>query len=32
VPALLLETPEDRRRFKEGETRMQARLKEAGRI
>jgi acyl-CoA hydrolase len=32
VPVLLLETPEDRRRFKEGETRMQARLKEAGRI
>lgn len=32
VPALLLETPEDRIRFKEGEVRMQARLKEAGKI
>ena len=32
VPALLLETPEDQRRFEEGEARMQSRLKEAGRI
>ncbi len=32
VPALMLETQEDKRRFKEGESRMQARLKEAGRI
>jgi acyl-CoA hydrolase len=32
VPALLLETHEERRRFNDGEARMQARLKEAGRI
>jgi len=32
VPALVLETSDDKRRFKEGEARMQARLKEAGRI
>lgn len=30
VPSLLLDTEEDRRRFKEGEARMQLRLKEAG--
>ena len=31
VPALALETDEDRKRFSEGESRMLARLKEAGR-
>ena len=32
VPSLLLDTEEDRRRFKEGEARMQLRLKEAGKL
>jgi acyl-CoA hydrolase len=32
VPSLLLDTEEDERHFREGEARMQARLKEAGRI
>jgi acyl-CoA hydrolase len=32
VPALVLTTQEDKKRFREGEARMQARLKEAGRI
>ena len=32
VPQLLLETEEDKKHFAEGEARMQARLKEAGRI
>ncbi len=32
VPSLLLETEEDEKHFKEGEARMRARLKEAGRI
>lgn len=32
VPSLALETVEDKRRFREGEARMQMRLKEAGRL
>jgi len=32
VPPLLLETQEDHRHFKEGEVRMQSRLREAGRV
>jgi acyl-CoA hydrolase len=32
VPQLVLENEEDRKRFKEGEARMQARLKEAGKL
>lgn len=32
VPPLILETEEDKRKFIEGETRMKARLKEAGRL
>ena len=32
VPSLALKTAEDKRRFKEGEARMQMRLKEAGRL
>lgn len=32
VPQLILKTADDRKRFREGETRMQSRLKEAGKI
>jgi hypothetical protein len=32
VPQLLLETEEDRQRFKEGESRMMSRLREAGKL
>ena len=32
VPPLLIETKDDRARFKQGEARMQARLKEAGKL
>jgi acyl-CoA hydrolase len=32
VPQLALKTADDRRRFREGEARMQSRLKEAGKI
>ena len=32
VPQLLLETEDDKRRFKEGEARMMSRLKEAGKL
>ena len=32
VPQLVLKTADDRRRFREGEARMQSRLKEAGKI
>jgi acyl-CoA hydrolase len=32
VPQLILRTADDRRRFREGEARMQSRLKEAGKI